>query len=88
MPTMTVPTDGRPQFSFLDLALSNYVFGRPSLADVRQIGPDRFILPNAWPAPRASGGGFSSAVASTQAAPETKPRTAASALWPNLPARA
>ena len=85
MPTITVPQDGRPQFSFLDLALSNYTRGRPSLDEVQQIGPDRYILPNAWPAPKPSVGGFSSAVTASQAAPDTKPRSAAQALWPNLP---
>jgi hypothetical protein len=85
MATITAPTDGRPQFSFLDLALSNYAFGRPSLDEVQQIGPDRYILPNSWPTPRASGGGFSSSVAASQAAPDTKPRTPGQALWPNLP---
>ena len=85
MPTITVPQDGRPQFSFLDLALANYAFGRPSLDEVQQIGPDRYILPNAWPAPKPSVGGFSSAVAASMSVPATKPRTPGQALWPNLP---
>jgi hypothetical protein len=87
MPTITVPQDGRPQFSFLDLALSNYTRGRPSLDEVQQIGPDRYILPNAWPAPKPSVGGFSSAVAASQAVPDAGPKSsmAARAIWPNLP---
>jgi hypothetical protein len=85
MASVTAPVDGRPQFSFMGLAVANHVYGWPSLAEVQQIGPDRYILPNAWPTPRASGGGFSSAVAATQAAPEAKPRTPGQALWPNLP---
>jgi hypothetical protein len=85
MPTITVPQDGRPQFSFLDLAISNYALGRPSLNEVQQIGPDRYILPNAWPAPKPGVGGFSSAVAASVAPETTKPRSPGHALWPNLP---
>jgi len=81
---ISVPRDGRPQFSFMGLALANYAFGRPSLDEVQQIGPDRYILPNAWPKPPTTNSNFSSAVAASQAAPEAKPRSAASALWPNL----
>jgi hypothetical protein len=84
--TLTAPWDGRPQFSFLDLAVSNYAFGRPSLDEVQQIGPDRYILPNAWPAPRPSVGGFSSSPAASQTAPEVAPKSSpgARAVWPNL----
>ena len=81
---ISVPQDGRPQFSFVGLALSNYLYGRPSLDEVQQIGPDRYILPNAWPKPPTTNSNFSSAVAASQVAPEAKPRSAASALWPNL----
>ena len=86
MPTMTVPTDGRPQFSFLEHAVSNNAFGRPSLDEVQQIAPDRYILPNSWRRPRPSGGGggFSSAVAASQPVPDAAPKSAAHALWPNL----
>jgi len=52
---------------------------------VQQIGPDGYILPNAWPAPKPSVGGFSSAVAASMSVPATKPRTPGQALWPNLP---
>jgi len=51
MASVTAPVDGRPQFSFMGLAVANAVYGRQSLADVQQIGPDRYILPNAWPTP-------------------------------------
>jgi hypothetical protein len=81
---ISVPQDGRPQFSFASLALSNYLYGRPSLDEVQQIGPDRYILPNAWPPQPATNSNFSSSVAASTSAPEPKPRTAASALWPNL----
>jgi hypothetical protein len=87
MATITAPTDGRPQFSFLDLAISNHLFGGPSLDQVQQIAGDRYILPNAWPQPQAAsgGGGFSSAVAASPAQETTKPRSAGQALWPHLP---
>jgi hypothetical protein len=78
----TVPIDGRPQFTFAGLAVANAAFGRPSLADVQQIGRDRYILPNAWPTPKASN--FSSSVAASAVEPEA-PKSPASALWPNLP---
>jgi hypothetical protein len=84
MATITAPTDPRPQFTTVGLALAHAFGGGPSLDQFQQIGPDRYILPNAWPTPKASGEGFSSAVAASQAAPEVKPRTAASALWPHL----
>jgi hypothetical protein len=53
--------------------------------EFEQIGPDRYVLANSWPAPKPSPGGFSGAVAASQAAPETKPRSAGQALWPHLP---
>jgi hypothetical protein len=84
---ISVPQDGRPQFSFVGLALANYAFGRPSLDEVQQIGPDRYILPNAWPTPKAPApsSNLSSAVAASVAPAETKPRSAGQALWPHLP---
>jgi hypothetical protein len=82
----TVPKDGRPQFSFLDLAVANYLHGRPSLDEVQQIGPDRYILPNAWPkAPMPSGPAgpvIPSAPSTDQEAPQSAP--AGRAIWPNL----
>jgi hypothetical protein len=83
MAMITAPVDGRPQFTTVGLALSS-VTGGPGLADVQQIAPDRYILPNAWPKPRPTPG-FSGAIAASAAATETKPMTPAKALWPNLP---
>jgi hypothetical protein len=90
MPTMMVPTDPRPQFTTIGLALAHAFGGGPSMDQVQQILPntDLYIQPNSWPKPRPSGlsgGGGFSGLAASQAAPETTPRTAAQALWPNLP---
>jgi hypothetical protein len=82
MATVIAPQDGRPQYTFAGLAVSNAAFGRPTLAEVQQIGPDRYILPNAWPAPKASN--FSSSVAASAVEPEA-PKSPAARLWPNLP---
>jgi len=84
---ISVPNDGRPQFDPSVVMITNALAGRSLTAGVETVTPDgRYILANTWPQPRPSGGGggFSS-LAASQAAPETKPRTAASALWPNLP---
>jgi hypothetical protein len=68
------------------LALSNYLSGRPSLDEVQQIGPDRYILPNAWPKQPATDSNFSSAVAASPSVPEAAPKSspAARSLWPHL----
>ena len=88
MATMTVPTDGRPQFDPSTVMISNALAGRWLTAGVETVTPGgKYILRNSWPpAPRASGGGFSSAVAAAQAAPDGGPRSgaAARAVWPNL----
>jgi hypothetical protein len=49
MPTMTVPTDPRPQFTTLGLALTQAFGGGPSLDQFQQIGPDRYIIAGYWP---------------------------------------
>jgi hypothetical protein len=82
---ISVPRDGRPQFSFVGLALSNYLYGRPTLDEVQQIGPDRYILPNAWPKPPTTNSNFSSAVAASTSTPEPrKSSPGARSLWPDL----
>jgi hypothetical protein len=89
MATMTVPTDPRPQFTMVDLALAHAFGGGPSLDQFQQIGPDRYILANSWPTPTPTnkgGGGFSPAV-SAEAQPQPEPSRSAAgalALWPNL----
>ena len=86
---INVPVDGRMQFEPATVKVTNAVAGRWLTAGVETVTPGgKYILKNSWPpAPRASGGGgFSSAVAATQAAPDAGPRSgaAARAVWPNL----
>jgi hypothetical protein len=91
MPNMTVPVDGRRQFSFADVAVANASLGRMPWAGVEQVGPDRYVVANSWPTPRPTprptptNSGFSSLTAS-QAPPEAAPKSsaAARAIWPNL----
>jgi len=87
MANISVPVDGRVQFSFATAAMANHSLGRMPWDGIEQVGPDRYVLANSWPMSRPSGGGgFSSSVAASVApADTTKPRTAASAPWPNLP---
>jgi hypothetical protein len=80
----TVPIDSRPQFSMLDVILANTKLGRPPFAGVEQVGPDRYVVAGSWPAAPARDS-FSPLVAAS-AVPDSRPKTAASALWPNLPA--
>ena len=83
----TVPIDGRPQFSTLDVTLANVSLGRSPLHGVQQIGPDRYVLAGSWPTP-IKANGFSGPVASEgegASSPDfPKPRTPGRALWPNL----
>jgi len=80
---ISVPQDGRFQFSFADAAVANASLGRMPWHGIEQVGPDRYVVRGSWPTPPTTNSNFSSSVAAS--APETKPRTAASALWPNLP---
>jgi len=79
----SVPVDGRPQFSLADVAVRHAVFGVP-LNSFQQISQDRFVSgpPPSPPLP-APTGGFSPLMAAS-AAP--RPRSAASTIWPDLPA--
>jgi hypothetical protein len=83
----TVPVDGRPQFDPATVMLANYSLGRwPLTAGVETVtSGGKYILKNSWPTPPTTNSNFSSSVAASQVLPDTKPRTAASALWPNLP---
>jgi hypothetical protein len=81
---ISVPVDGRRQFSFADVAVANASLGRMPWDGIEQVGPDRYVVRGSWPTPKPTPT-FSSSVAASQVAPEAKPRTAASALWPNLP---
>jgi hypothetical protein len=78
---VTVPIDGRPQFSLADVAV-NVGMGRRSFDAFEQVGPDRYVLAGQWPKPAPTPSG---AIAASAAATEAKPMTPARALWPNLP---
>jgi hypothetical protein len=81
----TIPLDGRAQYSMADVVVANVGSGREPFAGVKQIGADRYVLANSWPAPVKGdpwAGGFS------PEAPVSRPRTPASALWPDLPSAA
>jgi hypothetical protein len=87
MPNLTIPVDGRPQFDPGTVMLANYSLGRwPLTAGVETVTPGgSYILKNSWPTPPITNSNFSSSVAASVAPAGTKPRTAAQALWPNLP---
>jgi hypothetical protein len=81
----TVPIDGRQQFDGRTVAVVNAERGRLPYDGFSHIGGGRYIANDPPPPPRASYGLSPAALASaSQATPETKPRTAANALWPNL----
>jgi hypothetical protein len=80
-PMPNVPVDRRPQFSGLAAIMANTSMGRMPFAGMQQIAPDRYVVAGAWPTPKVSS--FSSSVAASPAEPAA-PKTAASALWPNL----
>ena len=82
---MTVPTDSRTQNSQLMIVARNMDAGRSPMAGVRQTlpGVDRYIMEEARRAPVAN---WDSGPSGAVQAPESKPKSAASALWPHLPA--
>jgi hypothetical protein len=78
----SVPIDGRPQFPMLPVVLANHDLGRPLFAGVETVTPGgHYILANSWPAPRTTS---PSPAMPAQQAPDSRPKTAAAALWPNL----
>jgi hypothetical protein len=85
MANISVPVDGRFQFSFADAAVANASLGRMPLAGVEQVGPDRYVVAGSWPRPKPTpSSGFSSLTAAP--APEApKSSAGARAVWPNLP---
>ena len=85
MANISVPVDGRVQFSFATAAVANHSLGRMPWDGIEQVGPDRYVVRGSWPTPPTTNSNFSSSVAASQVLPDTKPPTAASALWPNLP---
>ena len=82
--SISVPIDGRFQFNFATAAVANASLGRMPWDGIEQVGPDAYVVRGSWPTPPVTKSNFSSSVAASQAAPEAKPRSAASALWPNL----
>ena len=88
MANISVPVDGRVQFSFADAAVANASLGRMPWHGIEQVGPDRYVVRGSWPTPKPTPtNSFSSAVAASQTAPDVAaPRSsaAARAIWPNL----
>jgi hypothetical protein len=80
---ISVPVDGRAQFSFATAAVANASLGRMPWDGIEQVGPDAYVVRGSWPTPKPTPT-FNSSVAASQVAPEARPRSAASALWPNL----
>ena len=87
MANISVPVDGRVQFSFATAAMANHSLGRMPWDGIEQVGPDRYVVRGSWPTPKPTpASSFSSAVAASTSAPETtKARSPGHALWPNLP---
>jgi hypothetical protein len=84
---ISVPQDGRKQFPMATVMMANASLGRPLLSGVEPVGygSGMYTLKGSWPTPKPTPtNSFSSAVAASTSAPEAKPRSAASALWPNL----
>jgi hypothetical protein len=84
---ISVPIDGRFQFSFADAAIANASLRRMPWDGIEQVGPDRYVVRGSWPAPKPTPT-FSSAVAASTSAPEAAPKSssaAARSLWPHLP---
>jgi hypothetical protein len=85
MGNISVPRDGRFQFSFADAAVANASLGRMPWDGIEQVGPDRYVVRGSWPTPKPTpANSFSSAVAASTSAPEAAPKSPAHALWPDL----
>jgi hypothetical protein len=85
MANINVPVDGRAQYSFATVAVANASLGRMPWAGVEQVGPDRYVVAGSWPTPTPTPARFSPSVAAAGPPPDERPKSAASALWPNLP---
>jgi len=85
MANMSVPVDGRRQFSATEVMLGNYSLGRPLMAGVEPIGGDRYVVSGSWPAPKAATGFSGATVASGMSPAPDRPMTPGRAIWPNLP---
>jgi hypothetical protein len=77
----TIPTDGRRQFSGIAVMMTNHRLGRRDLfAGTEQIGPDTYVVSGSWPSVPLGRPSMSEEAPQPEA-----PKTAATALWPNLP---
>jgi hypothetical protein len=83
---ISVPVDGRFQFSFADAAIANASLGRMPWDGIEQVGPDRYVMRGSWPKPTPANS-FSSSMAAAINAPAAAPKSSAGAraVWPNLP---
>ena len=84
---ISVPQDGRAQYDPATVWTVNAMAGRWITAGVETMTPGgKYILANSCPKPPPTNSNFSSAVAASQPAPATAPRSsaAARAIWPNL----
>jgi hypothetical protein len=79
---ISVPVDGRAQFSFATAAIANASLGRMPWADIEQVGPDRYVVAGSWPASTRVKFDRPSTVPVEVAAP--RKQDAAHALWPDL----
>ena len=84
MAAVTSPVDGRAQYSLAAVAMADHSLGRWPFAGVEQIFSGRYVVTGSWPTPTTNSLS-PSVVAAGQQAPDSKPKTAASGLWPNLP---
>jgi hypothetical protein len=79
---VSVPVDGRPQYSLAEVVIGNADLGRAPMAGVEQVTPSgRYILAGSWPTPKAN---WMDGPSGPVAVPEVKAKSPASAIWPNL----
>jgi hypothetical protein len=87
MANMSVPVDGRRQYSFVEMAVAHGVGGVP-LERFEQISPSAYVVRGSWPTPKASPTTNSSfsGLAASQAVADADPKSsvAARSVWPNL----
>jgi hypothetical protein len=79
---LTVPVDGRAQYSFADVAVANVSLGRMPLDGMEQVGPDRYVVAGSWPASTRVKFDRPSTAPVEVAAP--RKQDAAHALWPDM----
>jgi hypothetical protein len=76
--SISVPVDGRFQFSFATAAVANASLGRMPWDGIEQVGPDAYVVRGSWPTPKPTPtNSFSSAVAASTSVPAPKSSAAA-----------